>query len=168
MNTGATRAVHVRWYHEPWPWLLMAGPAAVVVAGVITAYLALVTSDGLVADDYYKRGLAINQTLSRDALALQHNIRARIEFAADFGRVAVALESDKAAREPLVLRLAHPGRPALDRALPLTPQGDAYVAAFPALTPGRWRVTLEDAGQSWRLVGDVMVPAQTALALAPR
>ena len=58
------------WYREPWPWILMAGPFTVVVAGMITLWLALESSDGMVADDYYKRGLAINQTLSRERLAL--------------------------------------------------------------------------------------------------
>ena len=33
------------WYREPWPWLLMAGPAAVVVAGLITAWIAVKTDD---------------------------------------------------------------------------------------------------------------------------
>jgi uncharacterized protein len=40
-----------RWYREPWPWLLMAGPAIVVVAGLYTAYLAVTTNDALVAGD---------------------------------------------------------------------------------------------------------------------
>jgi hypothetical protein len=158
-----------RWYHEPWPWLLMAGPAVVIVAGLITTYLAVATNDGLVADDYYKRGLAINQTLSRDAVARQLGYRARIVFAADFGRVDVALQGDAAPSGPLILRLAHSGRPALDRALPLTLQGGkAYTAAFPVLSPGRWQVTLEDAARSWRLVGDVQVPGRGSLELAPR
>ena len=43
----------------------MAGPATVVVAGLITAWLAFHGEDGLVVDDYYKQGLAINQTLGR-------------------------------------------------------------------------------------------------------
>lgn len=167
MNTQAA-PLH-RWYHEPWPWLLMAGPAAVIVAGVITVYLAVATNDGLVADDYYKRGLAINQTLSRDAVARQFGHRARIAFAADFGRVEVTLQGDAALSGPLILRLAHAGRPALDRALPLTLQsGKIYVATFPALPPGRWQVTLEDAGRSWRLVGDVRVPGRGLLELVPR
>ena len=54
------------WYREPWPWLVMSGPAIVVVAGIGTAIIAFRTSDGLVADDYYKQGLVINQTLKRD------------------------------------------------------------------------------------------------------
>ena len=51
------------WYREPWPWILMAGPAIVVVAGFATLAIAVKTDDGLVADDYYKQGLAINRVL---------------------------------------------------------------------------------------------------------
>jgi len=38
------------WYRHPWPWILMAGPAIVVVAGLVTAFLAVTTFDGLVAE----------------------------------------------------------------------------------------------------------------------
>ena len=40
------------WYRYRWPWLLMIGPAIVVVAGAVTTALAIRTTDGLVADDY--------------------------------------------------------------------------------------------------------------------
>ena len=60
------------WYGEPWPWILMAGPAAVIVAGAVTIWLAVATSDGLVADDYYSRGLAISQELRRDQIGRAH------------------------------------------------------------------------------------------------
>ena len=53
------------WYKDRWPWILIAGPATVVVAGFITLWMAVVSDDGLVTDDYYKQGLAINQTLAR-------------------------------------------------------------------------------------------------------
>ena len=52
------------WYREPWPWILMAPPAAAVIAGAATVWIAVGSADGLVADDYYKRGLAINQVLA--------------------------------------------------------------------------------------------------------
>jgi hypothetical protein len=38
------------WYREPWPWILMSGPAVVVVAGLVTAVIAVRTSDPIVAD----------------------------------------------------------------------------------------------------------------------
>jgi len=166
MNTPA--AGLTRWYHEPWPWLLMAGPAMVVVAGTFTAYLAVVSNDGLVADDYYKQGLAINQTLSRDSASRQLGYRAHIAFTPDFGRVEVTFKSNRLTPDQLVLRIAHPGRPALDKLLPLTLERDStYVSTFPALTPGRWQVTLEDSARSWRLVGDIVMPGRRAIDLAP-
>ena len=66
MNSIQIRQPVQPWYREPWPWLIMLGPAVVIVAGVITTVIAFKTSDGLVADDYYKQGLAMNKTLARD------------------------------------------------------------------------------------------------------
>ena len=63
MTTLTENLLAKSWYREPWPWLLMMGPAIVIVAGFYTLWLAIQSNDGLVADDYYKRGLAINQTL---------------------------------------------------------------------------------------------------------
>lgn len=40
------------WYRHRWPWLLMAGPGTVLVAGAITTWIAFASADGLVADDY--------------------------------------------------------------------------------------------------------------------
>jgi hypothetical protein len=57
------------WYRQLWPWLLISGPATVLVAGAITMWIAFSTSDGLVADDYYKQGLAINKRLAREDAA---------------------------------------------------------------------------------------------------
>jgi hypothetical protein len=54
------------WYREPWPWILMAGPAIVIVAGAFTMTLAFTMKDELVATDYYKRGIEINKTLRED------------------------------------------------------------------------------------------------------
>ena len=59
----------------------MSGPAAVVVAGAITTWIAFATADGLVADDYYKHGLAINAVLKREQAAAQRGIEARVERA---------------------------------------------------------------------------------------
>jgi len=52
-----------KWGHV---WLLIAGPAAVVVAGLVTAVIAVRSQDPLVAGDYYRRGVEINQTLARE------------------------------------------------------------------------------------------------------
>src|SRR5438309_2026759 len=51
------------WYRERWPWLLFSGPFVVVIASLASAWLAVRSDDGVVARDYYKRGLLINRTL---------------------------------------------------------------------------------------------------------
>ncbi|MCK9508095.1 MAG: FixH family protein [Pigmentiphaga sp.] len=47
------------WYKEPWPWILMAGPAVVVVACVVTIYLSFAHADVPVAGPHVKRGLKV-------------------------------------------------------------------------------------------------------------
>ena len=49
-----------RWYRQPWPWILMAAPGAAVLAGTVTIAVAVQSFDGLVAEDYYKQGLAVD------------------------------------------------------------------------------------------------------------
>ena len=51
------------WYREPLVWMVVAIPAAAVIAGAVMLVLANATWDGLVADDYYERGMQINRSL---------------------------------------------------------------------------------------------------------
>ena len=152
------------WYREPWPWILMAGPAVVVVACLITAWLAIRSDDGLVTDDYYKQGLAINQTLSRSDAAERLGIEAAL-YLAD-GRVRVLLRA-AAARGALTLRLVHPTRAGMDQSLNLAAVGPGvYEGPLRPLRPGRWHVVLEQ--RDWRLAGDWTLPAAGVLTLGRR
>ena len=58
------------WWRYGHVWLVIAGPALVVVASFITAYLAVVGQDPVVDEDYYRKGLSINQTLSDNPASL--------------------------------------------------------------------------------------------------
>ena len=137
------------WYREPWPWILMSGPAAVIVAGAFTVWIAVATSDGLVADDYYKRGLAVNAILRREQAAARRGIAA--QFERDAGGIRVRLSGD--APPALILKLAHATRAGFDLRLRMEPAGAGlYRAALPALAPGRWRLILEDPRGEWRVV----------------
>jgi hypothetical protein len=137
------------WTREPWPWILMSGPAAVILAGAATIWLALASADGLVADDYYKRGLAINQVLAREDNARRLGVRARIESA--HGRLRVTLAG--AAPEALFAQLAHATRAGHDLRLRLAPvAAGVYEAELPQLPAGRWRLSLEDPRREWRVV----------------
>lgn len=162
MNKAATmERLPKRWYREPWPWLLMAGPFIVIVAGFVTAWLAATTSDPLVTDDYYKKGLAVDKTIARSELAADRGIEARFKLTSD--GIDVNLTSAKPlAAQPatLTLALSHPTRAGLDQTIELRAAGgNRYVAALRLPASGHWIVVIEDDAQTWRLMGNVVLPA---------
>ena len=57
------------WWRFGYVWLVLAGPAVVVVASFVTLYLALSRPDPLVTEDYYRKGIEINKTLGNAANA---------------------------------------------------------------------------------------------------
>lgn len=54
------------WWKYGHVWLIITGPAIVVVAGFFTLWLAMSRPDPVVAEDYYQRGLDINKTLQEE------------------------------------------------------------------------------------------------------
>jgi len=154
------------WYREPWPWILMAGPAAVVVAGLVTYYLAATSFDGMVADDYYRQGLAINKVLERDHAAARLGLRG--EAALGPGRVEVVLDGEAPAGGALRLRIMHFAQASLDHTVTLRRgPGGAWQGELAPPAPGRWQLTLEDEAGTWRLTGQWRLPQQAVARLEP-
>ncbi len=54
------------WWKYGHVWLVIAGPAIVVVAALVTAWIAISHPDPVLAEDYYQRGVEINQTLAKN------------------------------------------------------------------------------------------------------
>lgn len=54
------------WWTFGHVWLVVAGPALVVVASFITFYLAYSGMDTVVDENYYQKGVEINRTLMGD------------------------------------------------------------------------------------------------------
>jgi hypothetical protein len=143
----------VPWWREPWPWLLMSGPAAVLVAGVITTWIAFASADGLVAEDYYKQGLAINKRLAREEAARELGISATVSVEKALFRVRLS----GAAPEALFVHFAHATRAGHDQRLRLAPAGaGAYEVQLPPLAAGRWRIVIEDPRGTWRITKEVL------------
>jgi hypothetical protein len=139
------------WYREPWPWIIMSGPAVVVVAGIATLVIAIRTNDGVVADDYYKQGLAVNKAVERDARAAALNLEAGLVFNEEHDRVRVTL-TGQAQPDRLVLRLVHPTRSGEDQGVSLAHLGGGlYEGRIAPPGSGRWSVRIEDAEGTWRL-----------------
>lgn len=132
----------------------MAGPTIVVVAGFTTAWLAIKSNDGLVEDNYYKVGLAVNQQLEQKKLAADLGLRADLSFVEPGNQVRVVLSGLQPAAMPdsLQLKLVHPTRKGEDQELQLRREGKQYVAQLPTLPSiGRWNVLLDDPMAGWRM-----------------
>jgi hypothetical protein len=161
------------WYREPWPWVLLAIPVATIVAGAITMLIALRGADGVVAEDYYKRGLEIGVEASRQERARTLGLRADVQWeglaAGDAIRVTLLGETSGAGAT-LRLRLIHPAHSSADRVALLSRQRRddgtvSYVGAWsPAQdtsVPRAGRVVLET--EQWRIDGDWRGDASVAL-----
>ena len=166
--TLPTRTPAERWYREPWPWIVMIAPAAAVLGGAVMLWLAVTTYDGLVSDDYYKQGLAINQVLRRDERAAELGYRAHASLSEDGTHVRVLLlrTPRSAPPETLQLRLTHPTRSGHDQVAVLKALSpELYEARVNPPDEGRWRVSIEDKAGTWRLTGAWQLPQQRAIEL---
>lgn len=154
MTRTITPGTEQPWYRDRWPWLLMSMPAISVVLGVAMLVLALGSDDGLVDDDYYREGLAINQQLDKQARARALRLRAHLSVSDERDLVRVRLDGDAPAAEALLLRLVHPTRAGEDQHIRLQRRpGRIYEANVGVPAPGRWRIVLEDDAGTWRLSG---------------
>lgn len=52
----------VPWWKFGYVWLIVAGPAIVVIASFVTFYLAVTRPDPVVTEDYRRKGMEINKT----------------------------------------------------------------------------------------------------------
>lgn len=156
------------WYRQRWPWLLMVPPLAAVIGGIVTIVLAVKSNDGVVAADYYKRGLAINAELSRSEraaeLGLLGEVRTSGEGAGDSVHLRLSGKRPLPAEAALRIRLVHPGRGGADRVAILSrvsAEADGTIAEYRGAwdeavelhVPVAWRVVLE--GREWRLDGGI-------------
>lgn len=54
------------WWTHGYVWLVISGPLLVVIAGLVTLWIAIRNPDPVLAEDYYRRGLDINTTLAKE------------------------------------------------------------------------------------------------------
>ncbi|MCX7171291.1 MAG: FixH family protein [Proteobacteria bacterium] len=148
------------WYRHRWPWILMSGPALVVVASFVTLWLAITSSDGLVTEDYYKQGLAINQTLALNERAQKLDLEAGVSLKLDSISVRIGSRQPGFMPPPqLRVTVSHPTRAGLDQSQLLTLADGRYTGKFRLPAAGHWVVLLEDDARTWRMMGNVMLPA---------
>ena len=71
-------AAPLPWWKFGHVWMIIAGPAIVVVAGFVTLYIAVHRPDPVISEDYYRKGIEINKTLeTQGATSLAPALHAR-------------------------------------------------------------------------------------------
>ncbi|MDH3342256.1 MAG: FixH family protein [Gammaproteobacteria bacterium] len=166
-----SNSIVLPWYRYPMVWMLIAIPFSAVIMGVIMIWLAITTDDGLVADDYYKQGIAINRNLSRDVLAQEKGLGAVLEMDNTDGLVRINLALDKGGidsyPDSVQLKLQYATHDHNDVHLVLNHgQGDRYIGMVKrSLMPGKWYIELSQ--DDWRLNGSMDVSKQVKVQLAP-
>lgn len=157
------------WYKERWPWLLMAGPGLVIIAGIITLWLAVSSNDGLVSDDYYKQGLAVNQSLQRDHQADTLGLHGDLMRSGDNVRLLLSAQGAVDLPQEITLKLTHPTRAGQDQMVKMKLEGQGfYSGKLAAGASGRWLVSIEDPAAQWRLQGEWLADSEEPLRLTAR
>ena len=160
----ATEATIPPWYKQFWPWFLMSFPAAAVVAGIITVFIAMDNHDHVIVDDYYKKGLAINRVIKQQELAATMGLIANAKYVASTGEVSLALDSTDVAYtdkriDSLSLSFIHATRADYDRHVLLhKDQQGLFKATIKDINAGRWNLILEPADKQCRLDAQLVLP----------
>ncbi|WP_227367594.1 FixH family protein [Halomonas sp. M20] len=155
------------WYKEFWAWFLLGILGLAVVMGTTFLVFSITSFDGMVVDDYYKEGLAINKTLKQDQRAAEMGMAANLRIDDLSGDVVVKLEGE-ARPEKLQLDLIFPSQDGRDQRVILDRvSAGHYVGQLPRALQYRWYVQLhaQTAEPEWRLLGEIELPQKEALAL---
>ena len=65
------------WWKFGFVWLVVGGPAVVVVASFVTLWIAIRHPDPVLEEDYYQRGLSMNKTLAAQEQQLTPALKGR-------------------------------------------------------------------------------------------
>lgn len=168
IETNSLAHVPIPWYRLFWPWFILAVPLMAVIMGLITVLIAVSNSDGLVVDDYYKQGLAINRLLARDRKAMELQISALVRIDSYTGKVHLQIDKrdNDSDLETLTLRLLHPTRSNLDVSIVMHPDSNrGYAGELQPPAAGKWYLLIEPETQEWRLTKHIKLPGETSVRL---
>lgn len=155
------------WYRQFWPWFLIALPGSVVVASLVTVYIAFSGADSLVVDNYYRDGLAINQVLEQDRRAEALGLSAELRLDATSGELLVVIDTAHSLPEQLALLLFHPTDLKRDRELVLTEitRGHYRADLDQRLRSRYYLRVLPEPDREWRLLGELDFATQDQITL---
>lgn len=157
------------WYKQFWPWFLLGLLMTSVTVSTTMLVLAIRTSDGMVQEDYYEHGRAINQVLAKQQRAAELELSGALLVDEYTGDITLDLSGDERP-ERLLLRLIFPTQDDRDQEFVLEHVHDGrYVGQADRRLEHRWYLQLQPDREipEWRLIGEARFPDDTAIALSP-
>jgi len=152
------------WYKYVWPWVLIAIPVITALKAVHTVVVMQQHKPELVIDDYYQAGRTINLQLAKYREAALRNLEANILVAGN--RAVIRFTENAVLGERIHLDFYHPTLGEHDFAVDAERSGELlYVATLPLTPNGRWRLTVSDDSQEWRLRANLTLPAEQEIKL---
>nr|WP_298250717.1 FixH family protein [uncultured Halomonas sp.] len=162
------------WYKQFWPWFLIGLLLSSILFSLVYLAFSIRYYDGSVGDDYYKRGLAINEQLAKQEHAQELGLKAQLLFDDRTGDVVVDLAGEglsESRPKSLQLALIFPTDSDFDRILTLEHVHEGrYITTMEEPLRYRWYLQLQpEAGEQapWRLTGEVSFPSDAPVTLEP-
>tara|TARA_R110001592_G_scaffold296139_2_gene566475 strand:+ start:4697 stop:5230 length:534 start_codon:yes stop_codon:yes gene_type:complete len=159
MNTIVSHETSRPWYKQPWLWFVMSVPITSVILSSIMVTVAVIGKDSLVSDNYYKDGMAINQTIEQDQLANTLGLKPILSISGT--EIKLELKSTSVVPEQsfLSFKLLHPTVSAKDIIIKLLPSGNGlYLGELPHAVEGRRYLDLYAFDDSWRIREEITLP----------
>jgi len=154
------------WYKQGWPWALISIPLLTIIACSVTIYIAFNTDDSLVKDNYYKEGLAINQSIKRIEHARSISAIATIEIDKQANLIHLNFQSSQTPPNRIVLKFSHPTLENKDQDFELAHlTGDDYAAELNNLEEAYWHIHLEDGSKTWLLKSRWLYPNKSKISI---
>ena len=155
------------WYRQFWPWFVFSLPAAAVVAGLATLWIAMQTTDSLVLVPEQGVKAEADRQVAAARLASELGLAAAIDIDLTTGAVRAGMRAGDLPEIPatLVLEMSHPAFAdrdhliTLNRAMPDAEGNPVWVGHFVTVPEGRYYAVLKSS--EWRLAaewnGDAML-----------
>lgn len=140
------------WYKQVWPWAIISVPILTVFAGVATYFIAANQPHSMVKDNYFKEGLAINQSIEKQNRAKAMNLVAVLELDKSADLLTVKLSSSDKLPNKIEVLFSHPTQSKSDKLVKLEAISESeFVGQLPQLKPAYWYVILNDTDSTWLL-----------------
>ncbi|MGF1724910.1 FixH family protein [Photobacterium nomapromontoriensis] len=153
------------WYKQFWPWFVFAIPATSIFYSLTAVYIFSQNQVDLVAEDYYKKGKAINLDLSR--LRVADALKLKASVTVNGHEIMVHFNKGELKTHPN-LRVTFTHRTLADRDFTQMVSADlagTYRFNSAELLQGPWFVELEPFDGDWMLQGRINLPTSGSIAL---